>query len=47
MSPRAQLAAALGAAVLVSVSPRFGGLILALIVFRMLTAGVQTGKVNV
>ena len=51
MTGPAPLVAAVGAAVLVavlvSVAPRLGGIILAIVVFRMLTAGVQTGKVNV
>jgi hypothetical protein len=43
----AALAAAVLVAVVVSLSPRLGGIILALIVFRMLSAGVESGKVAV
>lgn len=43
------LPAALGAsvlvAILVSVAPRWGGIILAILVFRMLSVGVEKGTV--
>lgn len=48
MIGRWPLPAAAGAAVLVallvSIAPRFGGIVLAILVFRMLTVGVQEGN---
>lgn len=39
------LAAAVLVAVVVSVAPRWGGIVLAIIVFRMLSTGVEKGSI--